>query len=222
MRLFAYKMTHDKGFAPNPFWGYLTLATCKPKIREHKRPGDWVAGFTSRKLCGDWVGDERLVFLMQVEERMALADYFQDRRFQSRIPRYSPVARVYRCGDNIYRPLVRNAREAREFAQLPNEHHGTDQKDHDLNGRHALIARRFAYFGVEALRVPRDVRPDVPTGQSAHGTETRDPARATHFIDYVFSVAHAPVMARPHHWPRTDASWKTHIVFPRTRGDGLP
>ena len=29
MRLFAYKMTHDTGFAPNPFWGYLTLATCK-------------------------------------------------------------------------------------------------------------------------------------------------------------------------------------------------
>ena len=43
MRLFAYKMTHDTGFAPNPFWGCLTLATCKPKIRESKRPGDWVA-----------------------------------------------------------------------------------------------------------------------------------------------------------------------------------
>lgn len=39
MRLFAYKMTHDTGFAPNPFWGYLTLATCKPKIREKKRRG---------------------------------------------------------------------------------------------------------------------------------------------------------------------------------------
>ena len=27
MRLFAYKMTHDTGFAPNPFWGYLTLVS---------------------------------------------------------------------------------------------------------------------------------------------------------------------------------------------------
>ena len=209
MRLFAYKMTHDTGFAPNPFWGYLTLAICKPKFREHKWPGDWVAGFTSKELCGDRVGDERFVFLMQVEERMALADYFHDRRFQSRIPRDPPAARVYRCGDNIYRPLVRNARDATEFVQLLNDHHGPDQKDHDLKGRHALIARRFAYFGVEALRVPRDVRPDVPAGQSAHGTETRDLARAKRFIDYVFSVVHAPVMARPHQWPRADASWKT-------------
>ena len=142
MRLFAYKMTHDTGFAPNPFWGYLTLATCKPKIREHKRPGDWVAGFTSKELCGDWVGDERLVFLMQVEERMALADYFHDRRFQQRIPRDPPAVKVYRCGDNIYRPLVRNARDATEFEQLPNDHHGLDHKDHNIKGRHALIARR--------------------------------------------------------------------------------
>ena len=209
MRLFTFKMTHDTGFAPNPFWGYLTLATCKPKIREHKRPGDWVAGFTSKELCGDSVGAERLVFLMQVEERMALADYFHDRRFQSRIPRDPPAAKVYRCGDNIYRPLVRNARDATEFEQLPNDHHGLDQKDHDMTGRHALIARRFAYFGVEALRVPRDVRPNVPPGQSAHGRETRDLARAKRFIDYVFSVGHAPVMARPHQWPRADASWKT-------------
>ena len=208
MRLFAYKMTHDTGFAPNPFWGYLTLATCKPKIREHKRPGDWVAGFTSKELCGDRVGDERLVFLMQVEEKMPLADYFHDPRFQSRIPRDPSAAKVYRCGDNIYRPLDRNARDARAFEQLPNDHHGPAQKDHDLKGRHALIARRFAYFGVEALRVPLDVRPDVPAGQSGHGTETRDLARAKRFIDYVFSVVHAPVVARPHQWPRADASWK--------------
>lgn len=210
MRLFAYKMTHDTGFAPNPFWGYLTLATCKPKMREHKHPGDWVAGFTSKELCGDGGGDERLVFLMQVEEKMPLADYFHDRRFQSRIPRDSPAARVHRCGDNIYRPLVRHACDAREFEQLPNDHHGPDRKDHDLKGRNALIARRFAYFGVEALRIPSDVRPDVPDGQSAHGTGTRDLVRAKRFIDYVFSVASAPVMARPHKWPRADTSWKTH------------
>ena len=178
MRLFAYKMTHDSGFAPNPFWGYLTLATCKPKMRAHKHPGDWIAGFTSKTLCGDWVGDERLVFLMKVEEKVALADYFEDPRFESRIPRQSPAANVYRCGDNIYRPLVPNARDARDFEQVPNNHHGPGEKDHDLSGRHALIARRFAYFGAEALRVPRDVRPNVPTGQSAHGTETRDRTRA--------------------------------------------
>ncbi|MGE3595803.1 MAG: hypothetical protein AB7N70_09645 [Dehalococcoidia bacterium] len=42
----SYKMTHDTGFAPNPFWGCLTLATCKPGIRQTRGPGDWIAGFT--------------------------------------------------------------------------------------------------------------------------------------------------------------------------------
>ena len=209
MRLFAYKMTHDTGFAPNPFWGFLTLATCKPEIRKSKGVGDWIAGFTSKDLCGDQVGDERLVFLMQVDEKIALADYFRDERFQSRIPRNGPVTHVCRCGDNIYRPLVPHARDSHEFEQLPNGHHGPNEKDRDLNGQHALIATCFGYFGSDALRVPRDMRPDVPPGQSAHGTRTRDSAKAKRFIKHVFDVANAPVMARPHQWPRADASWRT-------------
>ena len=34
MEIFSYVITHDSGFAPNPFGGFLTLATCKPKIRK--------------------------------------------------------------------------------------------------------------------------------------------------------------------------------------------
>jgi len=64
MDLVSYKMTHDSGFAPNPFHGYRTLATCKPGIRRsgNRRVGDLVAGFTSGALCGDAVGRERLVY----------------------------------------------------------------------------------------------------------------------------------------------------------------
>ena len=85
MRLFAYKMTDDTGFAPNPFWGCMTLATCKPQIRQCKGPGDWLAGFTSGELCDDPVGRERLVFLMKVDDKTMLADYFRDERFRSKI-----------------------------------------------------------------------------------------------------------------------------------------
>jgi hypothetical protein len=45
-----YKVTHDTGFAPNPFHGVLTLATSKRKIRACRKAGDWVAGFASRAL----------------------------------------------------------------------------------------------------------------------------------------------------------------------------
>ena len=82
MELFSYKMTHDTGFAPNPFDHTLTLATCKPKIRRYRFPGQWIAGFTSRALTGDQAGRERLVYLMQIGEKLPLSDYFKDPRFQ--------------------------------------------------------------------------------------------------------------------------------------------
>jgi hypothetical protein len=47
----SYKMTSDRGFAPNPYAGILTLAICKPYIRKHCAvEGQWLAGFTSKRL----------------------------------------------------------------------------------------------------------------------------------------------------------------------------
>lgn len=62
-RLYSYTITHDTGFAPNPFWGWCTLATCKPQIRRTAQVGDWIAGL-SPKATGN-----RLVYAMQVSER---------------------------------------------------------------------------------------------------------------------------------------------------------
>jgi hypothetical protein len=38
-RLFTYVITHDGGFAPNPFHGVLTLNCCKPDIRRTAQEG---------------------------------------------------------------------------------------------------------------------------------------------------------------------------------------
>ena len=57
----AYKITHDTGFAPNPFHGYLTLATCKLGIRLKAKVGEWICGFDSKKLSGSPIGKEKLV-----------------------------------------------------------------------------------------------------------------------------------------------------------------
>ena len=45
--LFSYVVRYDSGFAPNPFHGFCTLATCKPGIRAHANVGDWVVGTAS-------------------------------------------------------------------------------------------------------------------------------------------------------------------------------
>lgn len=49
-KLYSYKMTDDSGFAPNPYHGILTLATCKPRMRHNTQVGNWVAGFTSARM----------------------------------------------------------------------------------------------------------------------------------------------------------------------------
>jgi hypothetical protein len=115
-RLYSYKMTNDSGFAPNPFWGVLTLATCKVSMRRSKNIGDWIAGFTSGALCGDPVGAERLVYLMKVSQKIPIAEYHSHRRFRSKIPNPASRVRVRTVGDNIYRPQRPNAHASRDLS----------------------------------------------------------------------------------------------------------
>ena len=44
MNIYSYIVRYDSGFAPNPFYGYCTLANCKPIIRGHAQVNDWVVG----------------------------------------------------------------------------------------------------------------------------------------------------------------------------------
>lgn len=200
-RLFSYKMTHDTGFAPNPFWGELTLATCKPQIRLKKRKGDWIAGFTSGELCGDPVGGEKLVFLMKVENKLSIAEYFLSPRYRDKIPDSEHPLCVRRAGDNIYRPLPSG-----DFEQLENRYHDCGNKGDDLSGRNVLTSIEFVYFGREAITIPQEIRPSVPTTQSGPGWQTHDDELAEQFIKFVFTRG-SGVLAAPHSWPAGDASW---------------
>lgn len=89
-RLFSYVVGHDVGFAPNPFDGYCTLARCKYKregarhrnIVELAEIGDWVAGTGGERETS--AGNGKLIYAMRVDEKLTLADYFCDERFQGR------------------------------------------------------------------------------------------------------------------------------------------
>jgi hypothetical protein len=49
--LYSYIVRQDTGLAPNPFWGWCTLAVCTPNHQGSKaKRGDWVAGFLSKEL----------------------------------------------------------------------------------------------------------------------------------------------------------------------------
>ena len=57
MTIYSYVVARDYGFAPNPFYGCCTLATCKPIIRRMAQVGDWVIGTGSKLPRQDSVTD---------------------------------------------------------------------------------------------------------------------------------------------------------------------
>jgi hypothetical protein len=181
IRLISYKLANDSGFAPNPFWGVLTLATCKPKIRESKLKGDWIAGFTSRQLNGDPVHFERLIYLMQVTDKMLISEYWNNPTYEKKKP-IRDAGLKNSVGDNIYMPLVEVPMSPDDFKQIPNRSHKEKNKIKYLSGRYVLISKKFWYFGNKPVDIPHELRPSVPAGQSSQGNWTKDIERARAFI----------------------------------------
>jgi len=147
MRLYTYIVKHDKGLAPNPFYGYCTLGLCTPNHMGIKASsGDWIAGFTTSER------QNKLVFAMRVAERMHFHDYFHDKRFCSKKPYLTGTWRQ-RCGDNIY--YLQND----EWCQLPSPYHYTvSHRNKDTKHPYVFIAKRFYYFGEKALLLPEKLR----------------------------------------------------------------
>lgn len=182
MPLYSYKMTVDSGFAPNPYGTMMTLATCKPRMRQARQIGDWIAGFTSRTLNGDPVGNERLIYLMQISEKLTMDDYFHDTRFLNKRPALAsgPAQYSQLVGDNRY--YLKNGK----YAALPCVCHSSPGEiDYDLQCDKVLVAQDFYYFGSRALVIPSGCRPGTPRGPAPYGTKTTDQKRIDDFIKYV-------------------------------------
>ena len=162
--LYCYKMTHDDGFAPNPYHGVLTLATCKPTIRRCAEKDYWISGWTSNEVQGKtdkfYFTDEnqKLIYLARVTDKIKIEKYwdlYEEKRPQiisngketttnSCSGKNNPSASVYDMGDNIYEPVKGG------FKQHSNGGgHDASDKEHDLSGEYVLICKNFYYFGVE-------------------------------------------------------------------------
>ena len=76
--LYIYVVARDFGFAPNPFHGYCTLATCKPGIRNSASIDDWIMGVGGSRLNATG----RCIYLMKVTEIINYNDYWKDERFK--------------------------------------------------------------------------------------------------------------------------------------------
>ena len=154
--LHSYIVAYDSGFAPNPFNGFCTLATCKPEIRQRASMGDWIIGTGSNRQ-----GVRRggfLVYAMRVSETLTFAEYWNDPRFQKKKPNLYGSYRMA-CGDNIYCPL-----DGGGWQQLNSYHSKEDgsqyQKhvDRDTSVDRVLISDDFVYYGAEGPEIPEALR----------------------------------------------------------------
>lgn len=169
MKLYSYVVTHDFGFAPNPYGGVLTLATCKPRIRRFASPGDWILGTGSAK----GIGCNRLIFAAKVSMSMPTAEYGASTTYQFKIP-----SKERRHGDNIYFRDVRN-----DWNQRRNPFHGFEEMKHDLSGENVLVCREYWYFGDRAPTLPTKFQCLVKRGPN-HKNNTKHP-KADVFINWL-------------------------------------
>ena len=138
--LFSYIALHDSGFAPNPFYGYCTLANCKPVIRRVANVGDWVIGTGSadkRVLRGGY-----LVYAMKITEVLKRAEYWEDARFKYKRP-YMLHNWMRASGDNIYEPDSSSG-----WKQLDSYH---SNENGELNKQHLIHDTKVdSVLGTEA------------------------------------------------------------------------
>lgn len=201
-------MTNDSGFAPNPFHGFLTLATCKPGIRRNTQIGDYVAGFTSVKLCRDLPGNEKLVFIMRVTEKLTFSEYWFDKRFKLKKPTL-PIPKGINCinqlstindkirysGDNIYQS---DTNPPIKFTQRLNINHCDSNNKTDLGGKYVLVSGDFYYFGRYAIELPFEI--NLPNGQSSYGSKTENIDEILTYIETKYGEKKNTCIGYPHGW----------------------
>jgi len=157
-KVYMYVVDRDFGFAPNPFHGTCTLATCKPTIRRVAQPGDWVVGVGGAALKATG----RCIYFMQVTGSLSFNEYWAHPDFQGKRPARNG-SRMAMLGDNIYHHEYEHDLWTQE-----NSHHskedGTPELDNVANDTatdRILFSSRFVYYGREAINIPQSLLDDI-------------------------------------------------------------
>jgi hypothetical protein len=154
MDLWSYKVTRDYGFAPNPFFGSLTLGCCKPNIRKRAGVGDLVVGCGSAELALRG----RVIFAMRVEAVLSFQQYWDDPHFRCKRPEFT-AGQAQAYGDNIY-----HHNTAGDWIQEDSHHSfaggawNDENAKRDLKADAVLIATEFVYWGDQAPLIPPHLR----------------------------------------------------------------
>lgn len=143
MKLYSYIITKDTGLAPNPFWRYCTLSVCTPNHQSAQAgKEDWIMG------TEDTASGNKLIYALEVDEKLHFDDYFKDNRFQKKKPVMNGTWRQ-RCGDNFYYSKTGKWKQLRNLY-----HYGESHLEKDTLYPYVFIGKHFFYFGKNAIEIP--------------------------------------------------------------------
>ena len=156
-KLYSYVVARDFGFAPNPFYGFCTLATCKPQIRKNAQVGDWIIGTGSKSK----EREGHLVYAMRVSEVMTFNEYWQDCRFQEKRPdMYASISKAF--GDNIYfKDKTGQWIQQDSHHSYANGNPNPDNICHDTKVDRVLISMKYVYWGGSGPQIPASSGIDI-------------------------------------------------------------
>lgn len=145
--LYIYVVARDFGFAPNPYHGLCTLATCVPRIRAAAKIGDWIMGVGGSRLKATG----KSIYLMKVTEKLTFNDYWVDARFQRKKPLRNGSL-VMMVGDNVYHKEALSKTWIQADSHHSNPDGSTNQKnlETDTSSDYVLVSDYYYYFGKSA------------------------------------------------------------------------
>ena len=216
MQLFTYKVAYDTGFAPNPFFGVLTLATCKPMIRKTAQIGDLIIGYTAKTGKNMRGKGERVLYIAQVSEKLRMEEYFKDKRFEIKKPQWKSNSLIFKNGDNCYE-LDEKEGKWKQLACWHSEFdknknvigEDPDHIEHDTGGKYVLICKDYIYFGKSAIETPEELVPTIPG--RGHRSKSNDSfiQKALDFFQELKKKYTKKIIDRPFYWEKeSDDSWK--------------
>ena len=201
MRLFSYVVARDYGFAPNPFFGVCTLATCKPMIRRIASVGDWIIGTGSSPRNRRGI----LVYAMRVTETMTFNEYWENERFRRKRPNLRG-SKKQAFGDNIY-----FKDDADQWHQQDSHHSyrcgapNPHNIRNDTQTDRILLSTDYAYWGGSGPKIPPNFRDydgfDICAmrNHKSHFPE----GLVNDFIAWFRSLDANGYLGAPLDWPRT-------------------
>ena len=151
MKLYSYVVARDFGFAPNPFYQFCTLGTCKHEIRRRAEVGDWIVG-TGSKTRGR---ERHIVFVMRVTEIMSFNRYWSDSRFKQKKPNLRG-SKKQAFGDNIYYQDLVTGKWCQQDSHhsYPDGTPNINNINNDTKADRVLISDDYTYWGGEGPEIP--------------------------------------------------------------------